>query len=72
MMIQMTKMLLKRSTALERSVKILEGLNMFEGTNLTIIFDVNQDKKMLVGIKRSPYLSMFHLLVHTGRDIKRR
>ena len=54
MTMQMTKMLLKRSTALERSVKLLEGLNMFECTNLTIISDVNQDKKMLVRIKRIP------------------
>ena len=36
----------QRSTGLERSVKIflLEGLNKFHGTNLTLISDVDQDK----------------------------
>ena len=34
----------KRSTALERSVNILlEGLNRFNGTNLTLNSDVDQD-----------------------------
>ena len=34
----------KRSTALERSVrKLLESLNMFHGTNLTLNSDVDQD-----------------------------
>ena len=33
-----------RSTALERSVKYLfEGLNQFNGANLTLILDVDQD-----------------------------
>ena len=38
-------MIHKRSTTLERSVKIflLEGLNMFHGTNLTLSSDVDQD-----------------------------
>ena len=38
-------MIHKRSTALERSVKniLLEGLNQFDGTNLTISSDVDQD-----------------------------
>ena len=44
---QITKMIHKRSIPLERSVrKLLEGLNIFDGTNLTLIFDVDQDKKM--------------------------
>ena len=35
----------KRSTALERSVKsiLLEGLNMFHGTNHSLNSDVDQD-----------------------------
>ena len=37
-------MIHKRSTALEWSVKKnLEGLNMFDRTNLTLISDVDQD-----------------------------
>ena len=41
---QITKKVYKRSTNLERSVrKLLEGLNMFHGTNLTINSDVDQD-----------------------------
>ena len=38
-------MIHKRSTALERSVKILllEGLNRFNGANLTLNSDVDQD-----------------------------
>ena len=38
-------MIHKRSTVLERSVKTysLESLNMFDGTNLNIISDVDQD-----------------------------
>ena len=39
------KTILKRSTALERSVKILllEGLKRFNGANLTLNSDVDQD-----------------------------
>ena len=41
---RVTKRIHKRSNALERSVrKLLEGLNMFDGTNLTLISDVDQD-----------------------------
>ena len=38
-------MIHKRTTALERSVKILllEGLNRFNGANLTLYSDVDQD-----------------------------
>ena len=38
-----TKWIHKRSTALEQSVKILEGLNMFNGTNFTLNTDVYKD-----------------------------
>ena len=35
----------KTNTTLERSLrKLLEDFNMFDGTNLTLIFDVVQDK----------------------------
>ena len=35
---------MKRSTALEWSVrKLLDGLYMFDSTNLTLISDVNQE-----------------------------
>ena len=37
-----------KSTALERSVKILEGSIMFDGTNQALISDMDQDKQMLV------------------------
>ena len=41
---QITSKIHKRITALERSVrKLLEGSNMFDGTNLTLIADVDQD-----------------------------
>ena len=36
-------MIYKLNTALERTVKSLEGLNMFKGTNLTLISDVDPD-----------------------------
>ena len=37
-------MIHNRSTALERSVrKLLDGLNMFDGINLILISDVDQD-----------------------------
>ena len=42
---QITKRIHKRSTAMERSVrKLLEILNMFDSTNLTLISDVDQDR----------------------------
>ena len=42
---QLTKRIHKRNTALEQSArKLLKGLNMFDGTNLTLISDVDQDK----------------------------
>ena len=41
---QITQRTHKRSIALERSVRILlEGLNMFDGSNFTIISDVVQE-----------------------------
>ena len=41
---QITRRIHKRSTALEQSVrKLLEGLNIFEGTNLTLSSDVDQN-----------------------------
>ena len=42
--IQITKRINKRNTALEQSIKILEGLNMFDGTNLTFNSDEDEDK----------------------------
>ena len=40
-------MIHKRSNALEQPVKyLLEGLNMFDGANLTLISDVGQDKSL--------------------------
>ena len=46
----MTKRFHKRSTALEQSVNklssILEGLNMFNGTRLTLKSDVDQDTNL--------------------------
>ena len=42
---QLTKRIHIRSYALERSVwKLLESFRMFDGTNLTLISDVDQDK----------------------------
>ena len=41
---QIIKRIHKISTALERSVKILEGLNMFDGTNINNFSDLDQDK----------------------------
>ena len=41
---QITRRVRKRSTVLEQSVRtLLVGLNMFDGTNLNLISDVNQD-----------------------------
>ena len=40
----MTKVIYRKSTALEMSVRqLLEGLKLFDGTNLTLISDVDQD-----------------------------
>ena len=36
-------MIHKRSTASEQSIKKIEGLNMFNGTKLTLSPDVEQD-----------------------------
>ena len=45
----------KRSIALERSVrKLLEGLNIYDGSNLTLISDVDQDRYSLGSHERSP------------------
>ena len=52
---------------MERSVrKLLEGLNMFDGTHLTLISDVGQDKKMFGSHERAlliPNLSMCRTLL---------
>ena len=49
-----TKMIHIRSTALELSVRILlKGLNMIDGTNLILIFYVDQDKLMIVSHEES-------------------
>ena len=40
---QVTKMIHKRSTAVGVSKKITVGLNMFQGTILTLFSDVDQD-----------------------------
>ena len=46
---QIIKRIHKRNTALERSVrKSMEGLNMFDGTNFTLISDVDQDKQIKI------------------------
>ena len=47
-------MIHKRTTALERSVKILllEGLNRFNGANLTLNSDVDQESILENNIKR--------------------
>ena len=51
---QITKRILERITAMKRSVrKLLEGLNMFDDTNLTLISDVDQDKYMFGSHERS-------------------
>ena len=44
----------QKSIALKRSTrKLLEDLNMFDGTNLTLISDVDQDREMFSSHKRS-------------------
>ena len=49
-----TKRAHKRSTALQRSIrKLLEGLNIFDGTSLTLISGVDQDTLMFGLRKRS-------------------
>ena len=63
-------MIHKRSTAFERPIKkILEGLSMFNGTNLTLMWI--KTHRCLVRIK-VPNLSIHHLLVHTNQDKKRK
>ena len=45
----LTKTIHKRSTAFEGSVrKLLEGFNMFDGTNLTLISDVDNLPSVLI------------------------
>ena len=69
---QITKRIHKRSYALERSVKKLEGLHMSNGTNVTINSDVDIDIKILVRVKGpGPNLSMYLLILHTNRNINR-
>ena len=53
------------NTALEWSVKLLEGLNMFDSTSLSLISNVDQDAH------ENPTLSMNHILVHTNLGTKR-
>ena len=44
---QKTKTIHKRSTALAQSVrKLLEGLNMFDGTNINLSSDVDQTNSL--------------------------
>ena len=50
--------------------KLLESLNMFDGTNLTLISNVDQDKNMFGSHEISLTSEIYHLLVHTNRDIK--
>ena len=40
---RIAKRIQKRSTILERSEKLQEGLNMFDGTSLNLNSDVDQD-----------------------------
>ena len=52
--IYITKMIHKRGTALEQSVKYFTGaLNGFHGANLTLSSDVNQDTEMF-GLHERP------------------
>ena len=44
---------------------------MFDGANLTLISDMDQDKWMF-GLHEIPNLSINHLLVNTNRDKKKR
>ena len=62
----------QKNHLLERSIKSLECLNTFNGTNLTLNDDVFQVTQMFGSHERSLSLSMHHLLVHTNQDIKRR
>ena len=58
----------QRSTALERSVrKSLEGLNVFDGNNLVLISDVDQERWIFGSYDKS----LTHPLVHTNRDINK-
>ena len=59
-------MILKRSTALEWSVKniLLEGLNQFHSANLALSSDLDQDTDVWFACKISN-LSMHYLLEHT-------
>ena len=50
--------------------KLLESLNMFDGTNLTLISNVDQDKNMFGSHEISLTLEIYHLLVHTNRKKK--
>ena len=70
---QTTKRIHKRSTTFERSVNIilLEGLNQLLGANITLISDVDQHTDVWFASK-IPNSSMYHLLVNTNRNIKRR
>ena len=53
-------------------VILLGGFNMFDGTNLTLYSDVDQDKNRCFFAWNIPNLSICHLQVNTNRDIKRR
>ena len=66
-------MIHKRSTALERSVKIFTGglKPVSQRANLTLSSDVDHEILMLVCMN-TPRLSMHHLQKHVNQDIKRR
>ena len=67
---QIAKRIHRRSTNLERPVRrfnVLEGLNMFEGTNLTLISDVDQNKYMFGSYERSlSYRCIISQYIHIG------
>ena len=67
---QIAKLILKRSTALEKSVKNTEGLKLVYITNLPLISDVDQDNIDLWFPLKIPNLSMYHLVARHDGSLK--
>ena len=67
---KLQKSIHRRSTILEQSVsKLRQGLNMFNGTNLTLISDVDQDTRMF-GLRESSLTYRCNFPEHTQTRTK--
>ena len=72
---QITNRIHIRSNALERSVQMLQGLNMFDSTDLTLFLMLIKTNRGLVCMKDSHFINVSSLLTYKSRykhEIKQR